>query len=296
LVNKFSKIKNKLMLLFELGKLRITFFVAFSTTAGYILASGKIDFGIIIPTLGVFIIAAGASAMNHYQERKTDAIMNRTKNRPIPSGAIKPTEGLFYSLLWIVSGSVILGITTGIIGMALGVIAVFWYNGFYTPLKKKTAMAVVPGALIGSISPAIGWVAGGGYILDPQIFAIGLFFFIWQVPHFWLLLLMYKKDYERAGFPVLSGTFNDEQISRITYAWIIVMVISGLIIPLFLTQRSYLVYFILLLYGIWVIWQSRNLMFKYYERLTFRFAFREINTYVLIVLILLSITKLINIV
>jgi protoheme IX farnesyltransferase len=296
LTNEFLKIKTKAMLLFELGKLRITIFVAFSTTAGYILASGKINMGIIIPTIGVFILAAGASAMNHYQERITDGLMNRTKKRPIPSGAIKPGEGLFYSLLWLVMGSIILGITSGITGMLLGIIAVFWYNGFYTPLKKKTAMAVVPGALIGAISPAIGWVAGGGNILDPQIIAIGLFFFIWQVPHFWLLLLMYKKDYEKAGFPVLSGTFNDAQISRITYAWIIVMVISGLLIPMFIVQRSYIIYFILFGYGIWVIWQSRNLMFGYYEKITYRFAFREINTFVLIVLILLSINKLINIV
>lgn len=283
-------------MLSELAKLKITYFVAFSTSAGYILASGKIDSGIIIPTLAVFFLAAGASAMNHYQERKTDAQMNRTKNRPIPSGAIKPAEGLFYAVSWIILGSIILYFTSGLITFSLGVIAVFWYNGFYTPLKKKTAMAVVPGALIGSISPAIGWVAGGGNILDPQIYAIGLFFFIWQVPHFWLLLLMYKKDYEKAGFPVLSGTFNDEQISRITFAWIIVMVISGLLIPIFIIQRSYIIYFILFAYGIWVIWQSRNLIFRYYERITYRFAFREINTFVLIVVILLSINKLINIV
>lgn len=293
---RLLKIKNKFQLLFELSKLKITYFVAFSTSAGYILASGKLDFGIFIPTIAVFILAAGASALNHYQERKTDAQMNRTKNRPIPSGALKPAEGLFYAILWIISGSAILFFTSGIIAFILGIVAVFWYNGFYTPLKRKTAMAVVPGALIGSISPAIGWVAGGGFILDPQIFAIGLFFFIWQVPHFWLLLLMYKKDYEKAGFPVLSRTFNDEQISRITFAWIIVLVISGLLIPIFIIQRSYIIYFVLLFYGIWVIWQSRNLMFKYYERITFKFAFREINIYVLIVVILLSINKLINIV
>lgn len=283
-------------ILMELGKVRITSFVAFSTAAGYVLSSGEIAGEMILPIFGVFLLASGSSALNHYQERDIDAKMERTRNRPIPSGAISGGHALAVLITLIIIGLTILGTTTGWTGASLGAFAVFWYNGFYTPLKRKTPMAVVPGALIGSIPPAIGWVAAGGGITDPGVIALALFFFIWQIPHFWLLLLLYEKDYERGGFPTLNLMFSQEQLTRITFTWIAALSTSGLLIPLFGLgdSNSIFVTVVLFVLGLWLVVKSRRLLKRYYERITYRFAFREVNTFVLVVVILLSINKLIN--
>lgn len=279
----------------ELNKFRITWFVAVSTIVGYILAKGTVDLNVLLPIIGVFLIACGSSALNHYQERDTDALMGRTKSRPLPSGRMKPSTALTILIAEIMAGLAILFKFSGLYAGLLGMLAIFWYNAFYTPLKKKTAMAVVPGSLIGSIPPAIGWVAGGGNIFDPEILAIALFFFIWQIPHFWLLLLIYGRDYEKAGMPSLTQIFSQEQLSRITFMWILALVASCLIIPLFGVVDSIIINTLLLLAGAWLIFKSRTLLRNYYERITFRFAFKEINNYVLYVIILLSLNRIFNI-
>lgn len=287
-------IRRAIQLLLELSKVRITFFVAVSAAFGFILANGSISTDIIIPTLGVFILACGSSALNHYQERKTDALMDRTKSRPIPSGAVSPAVALTIVISFILLGLFLLYMTVNAAGFFLGLLAVLWYNAFYTPLKRITPMAVVPGALIGSIPPMIGWIAGGGSITDVGIYAIALFFFIWQIPHFWLLLLIYSRDYESAGFPTLTRIFEEGQLSRVTFIWIAALSVSSSLIPLSGINISFITNVLLLGSGIWLLWKSRSLLSQNYERKTFRFAFRNINTYVLLVVLLLILDKIID--
>ncbi|HEX2865452.1 MAG TPA: protoheme IX farnesyltransferase [Ignavibacteriales bacterium] len=268
--------------------------MAVSTSVGFILASGRVDWQMIFVTMGVFLLASGSSALNHYQERKTDALMSRTRMRPIPSGAIKPGMALLIVIMFSAAGLLVLYFSGGITSALLGMLALAWYNAFYTPLKKMTALAVVPGALIGSIPPVIGYVAAGGRIMNPEILAVALFFFIWQVPHFWLLLMIYAKDYEKAGFPVLTNLFTTKQLTRITFVWIVALAVSCLFIALFGLVKSPVINIMLILAGIWLVWDSRKLIIHSFEKVTYRFAFREINIYVLLVVILLSINKLFN--
>jgi protoheme IX farnesyltransferase len=101
----------------------------------------------------------------------------------------------------------------------LGVINILWYNGFYTWLKKKTAFAVVPGALSGVIPVFMGWSAAGGSLTDRSALLLALFLFIWQIPHFWLLMLKYEDEYRAAGFPVMTDTFSAPQFRNIIMAW-----------------------------------------------------------------------------
>lgn len=105
-------------------------------------------------------------------------------------------------------------------GLLLGVLAYFLYNIVYTYLKRYTPWAVIPGALIGSIPLVIGWVSAGGSISDPAVLPIAAFFFVWQVPHFWLLIMKYGREYETAGFPSLSDSMTDVQIGRMIFLWI----------------------------------------------------------------------------
>ncbi|MFQ6672613.1 MAG: protoheme IX farnesyltransferase [Candidatus Tectimicrobiota bacterium] len=281
------------MIFFELGKGRIALLAALSTATGYLLAAERLSLGILAPTVGLFLLACGASAINQYQEREIDALMQRTRGRPLPTGRVTPHQALTVALGSMLAGSLILWLGSGVPALALGLFAAFWYNGVYVHLKRVSPFAAVPGAVIGAIPPAVGWVAAGGWLFDPKILALCFFFFIWQVPHFWLLLLSYGKDYERAGLPSLTGLFSASQLAQITFVWILATAVTCLLIPLFGTVRTTLINLSLLGATVWLVWNATRFIQARGERLSFRCAFREINLYALVVISLLSLDKLV---
>jgi protoheme IX farnesyltransferase len=212
--------KNRVSIWLELGKVRITAAVSITTITGYLLHTTRLDPGLGWTILGIFLLASGASSLNHLQEYKYDSRMNRTRNRPLPSGRITEQGAIVVTLAYSIPGSVLLYFGAGMQGMLLGWLAFFWYNVVYTYLKRYTAWAVIPGSIIGSIPPLIGWVSAGGSLLDSMVIPIAAFFFIWQVPHFWLLIMKYGKEYESAGFPSLSNTMSQTQMGRMIFLWV----------------------------------------------------------------------------
>ena len=222
-----------LKIFLELTKVRISLFATLSASAGFTLARDEIT-GNILPLLfGIYFLASGACALNQYQEREIDGLMERTRGRPLPSGKLNPSAGLAISTGLISSGSLVLFFGTNRISWILGLFAIFWYNGIYTYLKRKTALAVVPGALIGMVPPLLGWVAGEESLMDPRIWGVAFFFFIWQVPHFWLVLFDFWKDYEKAGLPSIAKWFTTEQLRGIIFVWTLSTAASCLSFPLF---------------------------------------------------------------
>ncbi len=279
--------------LLELSKVKITFAVALTTITGYLLAGGNFDSGLVLPTLGIFLLACGSSAINHFQERDRDRLMERTKNRPIPSGRISPAGALTVAFLLSAGGAAILYAGTGMLGMQLGLLALIWYNVIYTPMKKKTAFAVVPGAVIGSIPPLVGWVAAGGQLSDPRALFMAFFFFIWQVPHFWLLMLKYGEEYTRAGYPSITRIYSSRQIKNITFTWILATAISALMLPAFNVVESWIVMAGLLISSVWLVFQfTRLLSVKDLPFSPIKY-FMKINYFVLAVMIFLSIDRFI---
>jgi protoheme IX farnesyltransferase len=204
----------------ELGKVRITAAVSITTITGYLLNTYRLDPGLGWTVLGIFLLASGASSLNHLQEYRYDSQMQRTRNRPLPSGRISRQGAVAVTLAYSIPGSLLLYIGAGMQGMLLGWLAFFWYNVVYTYLKRYTAWSVIPGSIIGSIPPVIGWVSAGGSVLDPLVAPVAAFFYIWQVPHFWLLIMKYGKEYESAGFPSLSGTMSQAQMGRMIFLWV----------------------------------------------------------------------------
>lgn len=277
----------------ELGKVRITFAVSLTTITGYILAAGVIDAGLILPTLGIFLLASGSSAINQYQERERDAMMGRTSNRPIPSGRISPLGALIFAILLSAVGSALIYIGSGMLAMQLAILALIWYNGIYTPLKKRTAFAVVPGSVIGAIPPLVGWVAGGGDLLDPRALFIAFFFFIWQVPHFWLLLLKFGKEYENAGLPSITSFYSDKQIKNTTFIWTMATAVAALMLPVFGIVNSKLIGIGLLVAVIWLVFVFSRLLKKSDQTFNPRHYFMKINYFVLFMIIFLSVDSLI---
>ena len=284
--------KNKFQIFAEITKLRITIFVTVTTMFGFIAATNSISFQILLPALGILLLACGSGALNHYQERKTDLLMERTKNRPIPSGKISAESTLLLSITLVVMGSILLFIGSGLLALSLGLLNLIWYNAIYTPLKKVSPLAIIPGSLVGAIPPIVGWVAGAGNILDPQIILISFFFFIWQIPHFWLLLMVLDKDYQKAGFPTLTQIFSQQQLGRITFIWIIATGVTGLLLPLFQISHNQFVNYSLFIAALLLAFKSINLLQQTQETSAFRFAFRSINYFALFVVLVVSIDKL----
>ena len=281
----------KLKILSELTKIRITSFVTLTTAFGFICYSGKFSVTMISPLLGILLLACGSAVINHIQESKTDALMDRTKYRPIPSGKISIKDASLISLLFILTGSILLALN-GIVPLLLSLLNLFWYNVVYTPLKKVSPIAIIPGSLVGAIPPAVGWTSAGGSILDPQILIISFFFFVWQIPHFWLLLLVLGKDYEKAGFPTLTQIFDINQLSRITFIWMIATVVTSFLIPLFGIVKNPSLYIALLAAGLWLTWNASRFLKDIDQKMNFRFAFKDINIFALLVMLIISLDQI----
>jgi len=267
-----------------LFRLPVALFVTCSSATGYIVASPAMTADLLPAAIGVFLLACGASALNQFQERDIDALMERTRNRPLPSGRMEPRSALIAAVTAMLAGLALLG-RSGMDAFILGLLAVAWYNGLYTWFKRRTAFAAVYGAPVGMAAPAIGWAAGGGSINDPRLVILALLFFLWQVPHFWLLLLRAVGDYERAGLPSLTKVFPRELLSRITVLWTAAAAVGSLLLPLFGMVRSPLLYGLLVLSALLSSAGAGGLVRG--PSLP-RFAFPMINAFIAAVMVLIS--------
>jgi protoheme IX farnesyltransferase len=242
----------------------------------------------------VYLLASGASAMNQVQESRTDALMERTKFRPIPNGDISHGMGLTISIILIISGALILFIFTPLVCLMLGLFNIIWYNILYTSLKFKSAFAIIPGALSGVIPVFIGWTAAGSNILDPQVIILGFFLYIWQIPHFWLLIIKYGKEYESAGLSSLSALFSEEKLKNLIFIWLISSVVAALFLPFFNIVDHPVVVIIFTLMNIWLmIYFSLSVFFKKIP-FSFRPAFIQINIFQVLIMLLLITDKFIR--
>ncbi len=255
----------------KLMKLKVSVAVTFTAIAGFIIFSHSINADIIYLIAGVLLLASGSSALNQVQEAKYDALMPRTIMRPIPTGLLTKSQAFTFSVLFILAGSFILYMGHGSTPMLLGLFNVLWYNGIYTPLKRAY----------------IGYTAAGGSILDTTILFVGLFLFIWQVPHFWLLMLKYGEEYKTAGFKTVTGTFHAMTLPSIIFVWVLCTSFSSLIVPLFLDTVS--LWFFILIFALNLAFISLfiQMAFKPEQPISFRRSFIGINIYMMVFMLLL---------
>jgi protoheme IX farnesyltransferase len=188
-----------------LAKPRLNLLVVVTSAAGYYLgAPGPVALGpMAAAAVGTALVACGAAALNQLAERDTDALMERTRTRPLPGRRIAPEEARVFGLALSAVGVALLAIEANALSALLAVATLVVYLWVYTPMKRRSPAATLVGAVPGALPPLIGWVAArnaatlGGWTL----FAI---VFLWQVPHFMAIAWMYRDDYARAGFPLLS--------------------------------------------------------------------------------------------
>lgn len=164
--------------------------------------SGTISWTSAWPVLaGAFLLAGGCSALNQYQERAADALMLRTRNRPLPAGTLSPRVALGLGLGGLLLAGLLLA-AYGPLSAAIVPLTALIYNGLYTPLKKRSGLAMLVGGLAGALPPVLGWIAAGGNVLDAPCLWLAAVLYCWQVPHFWFFARLHAEDYRRAGFHV----------------------------------------------------------------------------------------------
>ncbi len=278
----------------ELIKYKVSLAVCFTAAAGYIISSASIDVNLINLSIGIFILAGGSSALNEYQERNFDAKMKRTRYRPIPSARISPEQALFLAILLILIGLTVLYFSFGFITFLLGLFNVIWYNLFYTNLKKVTAFAVVPGSLTGALPVLIGWAASQANILETKIIFIAFFLFIWQIPHFWLLILKYGNEYAEAGFPTIKQNLDNKKIRKIIFSWVIATSLSSLLIPLFDVSISAFYFLIIFILNLLFVGIFIKLSFGNITDFKLRKSFISINVYMIMFMIVITLYHLLN--
>ena len=225
-----------------LVKPRITTLVLVTTAAGLWMTPMTLSSTVIFFTLlGTCLLVGAANTLNMYLERDVDARMRRTSDRPLPARRMSPQSALYFGIGLAVAALIILLTTTNRLTFLLGIIAFVSYVLFYTPLKRKSPIALLVGAVPGALPPLMGWTAATGSI-GPGGLVLFFILFLWQIPHFLAIALCHQEEYEKAGIRVLPLEKGD----RTTRHWI-VRYTAGLfavsLYPLFLGMagRSYLV-------------------------------------------------------
>lgn len=187
-----------------LTKPRLNLLVVATSAAGYYLGAATAPdlLAMAQAVAGTALVAGGASVLNQVYERDTDALMRRTRQRPLPDGRVATGEASLFGLALAGAGLAVLGTFTNVLSALLALATLVTYLIVYTPMKRRSPAATLVGAIPGALPPLIGWTAshGGVSIGGLALFAI---VFLWQVPHFMAIAWMYRDDYAKAGFPML---------------------------------------------------------------------------------------------
>lgn len=219
----------------ELVKARLTLLVLLTTAVGFYLGStGAVNYAALLHAVfGTALAAAGAAALNQWWERRLDALMQRTKTRPIPAGRMLPRDALIVGSLLAIAGVSYLTIACNGLSAALAAATILIYIFAYTPLKRISTANTLVGAIPGALPPMIGWAAASGR-LGPGAWSLFAILFFWQMPHFFAIAWMHREDYARAGFQMVSrgDETGTRSASQSVFFCIVLLLVSG--IPAFL--------------------------------------------------------------
>ncbi len=271
------------------AKIPLCLLVAFSSFFGFALSAQNLGLQAWIVFISVFFLACGGASLNSYQEYRWDRLMQRTRRRPVAMGTVAPEQarrqgqilaGIGLFLLYLGTSHpapVIAG------GAALGL-----YNFVYTPLKYKTIWAIIPGALCGAIPPYIGWLAGGGQLFSPVMFGAVLLLAVWQVPHFWLVMLYNKDDYRSSPLPSLSNLLSERRLRLISIVWIgaLVTVLHTLLVMFAMMPATIRIMISIVSLFVFIVY---SLQVSLKKEPPYRFLFILLNSFMLYTMALLSV-------
>lgn len=256
----------------QLTKMRLATLVVFSAAMAFMTAPGEVDFvkmGWLV--LGGFLVTGSANGFNQVMERELDKLMDRTKSRPLPSIRMGVNEALMVCIITGLVGVFILWYYTNLASAVLGLLAILLYTLVYTPMKRKSPIAVFIGAVPGAIPPLLGWVAATGNFNTAALLLFAIQF-LWQFPHFWAIAWVMDDDYKKAGFNLLPTGKRDKGSAMQTVLYTISLIpvavmpwvfnISGwLSLVLMLAVTFYFLFQAVQLYRDCTIESARKLMY-----------------------------------
>ncbi|MFW2368006.1 MAG: protoheme IX farnesyltransferase [Desulforhopalus sp.] len=223
----------------RLAKLYLCALIGCAAVFGYSLAASSFSPDMVLVGCGMLLLATGAATLNSLQEYSLDSKLERTKNRPLPQGTVRPEQAGLQAFILLVVGILVVYLATEtLLPVSVAVFALFLYNGIYTPLKKKTVLAIVPGAVCGALPPCIGWLAGGGEIVSFPAALLFTLFILWQIPHFWLVMLRYQNDYDGRTMPSVLQQFDESGLSRFMVTWVGSMAVVMLLFTILIVFPS----------------------------------------------------------
>ncbi|MDC7994650.1 heme o synthase [Altibacter sp. HG106] len=252
----------------EITKMRLSVSVVFSSVAGYLLGVDTIDFAVLLLLcVGGYCMVGASNVFNQIIERDLDALMERTKNRPLPSGRVAVTPAFLLATVLTIVGIAVLYVINPQTAL-FGAISIFMYVSLYTPLKTKTPLSVFVGAFPGAIPFMLGWVAAtNDFGIEPGTLFMIQFF--WQFPHFWAIGWFLYEDYQRGGFYMLPNGKRDRGTAIQIVLYCIWTVLASLIPVLGVTGKLYLtpVSGVLIAgLGVWLIYYALRLFRRKTEK------------------------------
>jgi heme o synthase len=215
----------------QLTKFRLSSLVMVTVAAGYVIAEPRLtDLTHFAVTLvAVALVAAGVAALNQFIERELDRRMERTRDRPLAAGRMQPREALVFGGASILAGLLVLLIWINALSMLLTALTAVLYVAVYTPLKTRTTLNTLVGAITGAIPPVIGWAAATGEVGLPA-FVLFAILYVWQIPHFWAIARLYREDYQRGGMRMLGvGDHEGRLIAGQIILWCLVLLAISLL-------------------------------------------------------------------
>jgi protoheme IX farnesyltransferase len=253
--------------LLELTKPRITWLILMSTGIGFWFGlRGLLDWAILLHCLfGTALIASGTATLNQWYEREGDALMDRTRNRPIPSGRVTPTLALWWGVLLSLAGFAELWLGANLLTALLGLFTLATYLFLYTPLKRVHWHATTVGAIPGAMPPVIGFAAARGE-LTWEAAALFAILFVWQFPHFYAIAWMYRDDYAKASIRMLPVVEPDGESTARQILGFSLALIPVSLLPLWLDMAGLAYSIGALLLGLYFlrsgvrVFQSRTLL------------------------------------
>lgn len=251
-----------------LAKPRLNMLVIATTCVGFYLGgAGQFDAITLVGVLvGTALVAAGSAALNQLYERDLDALMVRTRTRPLPDGRLQPVEATWFGVVAALAGLALLMVTTNVLTAGVAAATLVTYLAVYTPLKRRTPLSTLVGAVPGALPPVIGWAAARGE-LGVDAWALFAIVFVWQIPHFFAIAWLYREDYARAALPLLTVLETDGLKTGMFAALFaaILVPVSWLPTLVGLTEPWYAV--------------GATVLGVPFAALAFRFAFRRTNTH-----------------
>jgi len=250
-------IKDKLQAYFELTKPRIAFMLVLTAAAGFYLGSDAgFNWTLFLNTMfGITLLAFGVATLNQFIERNIDGLMERTENRPLPSGRLSATEALVFGSLLCVFSEIYIALSVNLLTAILGLVVIIGYVFLYTPLKTRTSASTAIGALPGALPPLMGFTAAAGEI-TLGAWALFAMLFLWQFPHFLAIAWMYREQYAKAGILMLPVVEPEGKITAFQIVLFTVLLIPVSFAPFFLGIAGWIYLVGAILLGAWFLYAA----------------------------------------